>query len=298
VMGNLKCMEHMNLSWCWNLRYLPRCFSELTSLLSLNLYNCSNLTWGHERPAHEENSRSDEHKLRLSDLCNMRQLRHLDIDCRKELSVPEQLMESFGEMRTLRLNMRKLEALPEGMKGMANLEILRLTVRDLQQLPSWISHFKSLRWLELSYCQNIRELPRLERMPQLRRLQIEHCSNLTELGSNFGSADAFPTLEELCFVGLDKLEELPALESGSMARLRVLKIIRCNNIRRLPQGVDRLSSLRILDLSHSTELIRGLSASQTETATSENWERNRRLPQHVQIYTHSRAQTTSLDCIH
>jgi hypothetical protein len=99
-------------------------------------------------------------------------------------------------------------------------------------------------------------------------------------------------------VGLDKLEELPALESGSMARLRVLRIIRCINIRRLPQGIDRLSRLRILDLSHSGELIRSLRASQTDTSTSENWERICRLPQQVQIHTHSRAQTASLDCIH
>jgi NRPS condensation-like uncharacterized protein len=48
----------------------------------------------------------------------MRKLRHLDIDYRKELTITEQLMGNFVEMRTLRLNMRKLEALPEGMENM------------------------------------------------------------------------------------------------------------------------------------------------------------------------------------
>jgi len=128
MMGNLKCIEHMNL------RYIPRCLSELTSLMSLNLYNCSNLSWEHERPSHEENSRSDEHKLRLFNLCNMRQLRHLDIDCKKELSVPKQLMGTFVEMRTLCLNMRKLEALPGGMKGMENME------KVLRKKNQWPCH--------------------------------------------------------------------------------------------------------------------------------------------------------------
>ena len=221
----------------------------------------------------------------------------MDFDSGKELRFPQELMGTFVEMKSIRLNMRKLGALPEGMGGMANLEILRLAVRDMQQLPDWIPHFKALRWFELSYCPNIKELPPLERMPQLQLLKIEYCVNLKELGSNFGSADSFPTLEELWLAGLDNLEELPALESGSMPRLRVLRIIRCNNIRRLPQGIDRLSSLRVLDLSHSGELIRSLRTSQGDTLTSQNWERINRLPQRIQICTHSHVQAASLDCI-
>eukprot|EP01018_Ginkgo_biloba_P020162 Gb_22529 [translate_table: standard] len=291
--GNLKTLECLDLSWCWKLEFLPRALSDLTSLSSLKIYNCSNLAWRQELGSTQDETNSsarqmgtmEEQKMSLTDIGCFRQLRQLDIDCRNSATIPDDLMENFVEMRSLRLDMRKLLALPEDMKHMANLEILRLKTWNLQQLPGWVFRFYNLRWLELSNCQNLKTLPMLERMPQLRRLQIAYCTHLRELPADFGRSAAFPSLEDLKLERLDMLEELPTLEMGSMSRLQEFRVIRCINIRRLPEGIERLRSLRLLDLSHSYELIRSFKSS----ATNNEEERNS-FVQAVQILTHTDIQ--------
>lgn len=72
-----------------------------------------------------------------------------------------------------------------------------------------------------------------------------------EVKNSFGKCEAFPKLRILGIEGLPMLEELPVLEGGSMPCLEELRLIHCNKVGRVPDGLDELKSLKVFDFSGS-----------------------------------------------
>ncbi|KAL0429152.1 UNVERIFIED_CONTAM: hypothetical protein Sradi_0541200 [Sesamum radiatum] len=89
----------------------------------------------------------------------------------------------------------------------------------------FVRAFTSLKILDLSYCDGIKSLPAyLERLVDLRALFLKSCQHL---------------------------ETLPPL--GGLAKLQVL-VCSGTSISALPQGMEKLRSLRRLDLSYNSKL--------------------------------------------
>ncbi|KAK4414609.1 putative disease resistance protein [Sesamum alatum] len=101
----------------------------------------------------------------------------------------------------------------------------------LEEIPEqFLLAFMELRILDLTECESIKSLPAcLDRLVELRALRLDKCSNL---------------------------ETLPPV--GALAKLQVL-VCRWTKIVALPQGMEKLSSLKLLDLSHNrlTTLLAG-----------------------------------------
>ncbi|KAL0397651.1 UNVERIFIED_CONTAM: Disease resistance protein [Sesamum calycinum] len=92
----------------------------------------------------------------------------------------------------------------------------------LEEIPGkFLLAFKSLRILDLSECTSIKSLPALDRLTELRALLLDKCSNL---------------------------ETLPPV--GGLAKLQVF-VCSETRIATLPQGMEKLTSLKLLDLSYN-----------------------------------------------
>ncbi|XP_042520953.1 probable disease resistance protein RF9 [Macadamia integrifolia] len=90
-----------------------------------------------------------------------------------------------------------------------------------------------------------------ELMEKLKKLANLRCLILikTYLGSKIiFSADGFRQLEELVLTQLDDLQDL-IVEEGALPNLKVLRILRCFALKRLPLGLKQLVTLRELTLS-------------------------------------------------
>ncbi|KAL2235515.1 UNVERIFIED_CONTAM: Disease resistance protein [Sesamum indicum] len=118
----------------------------------------------------------------------------------------------------------QLRELPNGLGECPTISTLLLQRNKmLEEIPEqFLLAFMSLRILDLSECKSIKSLPPcLDQLVELRAVHLYHCSNL---------------------------ETLPPV--GRLAKLQVL--VCCGTgISTLPQGMEKLTSLKLLDLSHN-----------------------------------------------
>ncbi|KAL2235517.1 UNVERIFIED_CONTAM: Disease resistance protein [Sesamum indicum] len=118
----------------------------------------------------------------------------------------------------------QLRELPNGLGECPTISTLLLQRNKmLEEIPEqFLLAFMSLRILDLSECESIKSLPPcLDQLVELRAVHLYHCSNL---------------------------ETLPPV--GGLAKLQVL--VCCGTgISTLPQGMEKLTSLKLLDLSHN-----------------------------------------------
>eukprot|EP01018_Ginkgo_biloba_P041031 Gb_22368 [translate_table: standard] len=178
-------------------------------------------------------------------------------------------MSSFSHMERLDLNMFNLVALPEDMAVMSRLRQLWLSCQRLSALPLWMIGLQNLRGIALYNCGSLRDVPSLDVLRRLR-LEIHRCTALKKLPRRFVSWEAFPALKLLWLRDLIELEELPALEEGSMPCLRVLGIELCARVKRLPEGIEQLNELKVLSILGS-DLLR------STRQGGQHWERALRL---------------------
>ncbi|GLJ19860.1 hypothetical protein SUGI_0359920 [Cryptomeria japonica] len=152
----------------------------------------------------------------------------------------------------------------EKMLAMKDLEYLWL---DHFPVPNWICGFSNLMELILLSCDCV-EYPALEIMPNLITLYLSGNSNCKALPKGFGKPGGFPQLRFFRIDGFEVLEELPKLEDGAMPRLEILQVGFCENLKKLPCGLQLLKSLKECHLyymketqmSESGELLKKLKA--------------------------------------
>lgn len=271
---NLSRLQFLDLSSCEKLRSLPCTMENLTQLQYLNLsgmnwdlltpLNISQLTSLKRLELYTENPKALQVLTNLIELnvtINLKtgadeialsvgtwlEMRHLSLRSMDLVAV----MDPLSEMR--RLKSLKTMDLPLEMERRSLMTLVCDNLR-LKILPNFICEFQQLERLEFIDCSKLTKLCSLEKLPKLKYLKLKKCTELTglEIGSS-GTPNGFPMLQRLDLIGMSKLHSLvtPALYGsvliqGTLPKLLVLKIIGCLKLKRLPNGMERLSSLETI----------------------------------------------------
>ncbi|KAL6180906.1 hypothetical protein ACLB2K_047564 [Fragaria x ananassa] len=184
----------------------------------------------------------------MVELGRMNQLRRLGIlKLRKEDGLA--LCFSIEKMKNLRAlsvsSMEKEEAIDLSHISCAPefLQRLYLTGR-LENLPHWISSLQNLVRLFLKWSR-LKEDPlvHLQDLPNLVHLELLQVFDGESLHFKAGG---FPSLKLL---GIDKLDELQSvtIDEGAMPCLEKLIIQRCKSLKKVPNGIEHLTKLKLLE---------------------------------------------------
>ncbi|GMN61857.1 hypothetical protein TIFTF001_030947 [Ficus carica] len=204
------------------------------------------------------------------------QLLHLD-RCSKLEYLPE-ISEPMPNLRMLNLSESGIIGLPKSIYNLIGIESLVLNgCQNLKSLPTSIRELKSLKELRLSFCSKLEYLPEiLEPMPNLRVLELSEsgiidlpksiynligiesfvlneCQNLKSLPTTICLPESIYNLigiESLVLIGCQNLRSLPT----SIPELKSLKELRlsfCSKLEHLPEILEPMPNLKVLDLSES-----------------------------------------------
>jgi Leucine-rich repeat (LRR) protein len=238
--GELKNLKYLNLDDCDNLGVIPHEISQLTSLNTLcTLYSALSL--------------EAEAEASIWSLKGLGNLTTLSTGLREgttSSAIREGIMGTWLEMRHLYFCFSGHKDLPRDMQNMRKLQSFIMFQYHGLSLPDYTYKFHHLEYLQLWECPHLRELSPLERLPNLKSFKLGQCSNLKELGiGNSGRASGFLMLKQLVIVNLPKLESIAGPSNNgvwsesTLSRLRVLRILKCPNLKRLPVGMDKLLNL-------------------------------------------------------
>ncbi|GKV17365.1 hypothetical protein SLEP1_g27879 [Rubroshorea leprosula] len=250
-----KCLEHIPLKDCPNLRFLPS-MDGLTSLKSLRLSSCDGF----------------EYLPRGLSSCTA--LERLNINaCNSLVSIPEELKDLRSLVNLEITNCSRLRSIPEKtlncLTGLKRLGIGGFSV-ELEEFPGLnsIHHLQaSLEGLELCGWEKLTEVPR----------QIQHLA----------------ALKSLCIIGFNQIETLPEWlgEVPFSTSLEELTIRNCSNLVSIPKEIiGRLARLKKLDMgpfSEELEEFPGLSSihhlkTSLEELSLHGWEKLTQLPHQIQ----------------
>ncbi|XP_034706539.1 disease resistance protein RPM1-like isoform X4 [Vitis riparia] len=139
------------------------------------------------------------------------------------------------------------------------LETLEL-VGCLTEMPLWLGSMENLTKLYLRYS-HLSENPTtiLQLLPNLKCLEIWSAYKGKRMEREFSRAGGFPKLEYLT-IASDDLVEWTEIEEGALPSLKQLSFSNCMRLMVLPEGLQHVTTLQILDLWNVHEdLIRRLS---------------------------------------
>ncbi|KAK1274206.1 Disease resistance protein RPM1 [Acorus gramineus] len=130
------------------------------------------------------------------------------------------------------------------------LQTLSLGGRLQGTLPRW---FKSLTNLKILYLKSsgLKEDPllSLKSLPNLVVITLENAYDGEKLCFQ---ADGFPSLKVLWFIELSHLNQI-TIEEGAMQSLKEFNLIMCKELKTVPQGIERLTTLQELYLQEMAE---------------------------------------------
>ncbi|XP_058067566.1 putative disease resistance protein At1g50180 [Magnolia sinica] len=151
----------------------------------------------------------------------------------------------LGRLQSLRLE--SAIAIPVFMPFSHQLHLKKMLLSvPLEKLPESYEFPPNLTKLSLQFS-NLMEDPMatLEKLPNLRILSFYSHSYMGK--EMVCSAQGFPQLESLHVAGLPELEEW-RVEEGAMPRLLHLLIRECSHLKILPQGLQHVTTLKILEV--------------------------------------------------
>ncbi|KAL9328441.1 hypothetical protein ACSQ67_003444 [Phaseolus vulgaris] len=186
-------------------------------------------------------------------------------DCYDLEYFPEYVLEGLTSLRSLRIALCKnFKSLSEGVRHLTCLESLRIWYcQELVTLPSNMSQLTALRSVEIigcstlpnglqcvpseliiENCYSLEYFPEymLEGLTSLRSLRIALCENLKSLSEGVRHLTC---LESLRISYCPELVTLPS-NMSQLSALRSIRIVGCFT---LPNGLQRVPSLRTLDIS-------------------------------------------------
>ncbi|KAK8651066.1 hypothetical protein V6N13_140682 [Hibiscus sabdariffa] len=178
-----------------------------------------------------------------------RNVRHLSFSDEKLLKVPQ--LKKLKNVRTVIIHGVLEESLINlCVSKYKYLRVLRLCDSHLTALPSSIGILKHLRDLDLTNCRHIKKLPssfcRLQSLQSLRMRGVP----LLQLPDNLES------LIELRYLEITiKAPHLKEIRSGCWPSLQYLAFHDCDNLKRLFEGMQHLTSLRGLVLDNCPNLV-------------------------------------------
>ncbi|KAK1274207.1 Disease resistance protein RPM1 [Acorus gramineus] len=117
-------------------------------------------------------------------------------------------------------------------------------------LPRWFNSLINLKILCLR-SSGLKEDPllSLKSLPNLVVIRLDNAYDGEELCFQ---ADGFPSLKELWLVELSHLKQI-TIEEGAMQSLKEFNLIMCKELKTLPQGIERLTTLQELYLQEMAE---------------------------------------------
>lgn len=230
ALGQLAQLQYLNLWGCERLVSLPSSIGKLKQLQYMDLWDCRKLVLPPQ----------------LSQVTSLRRLA-LDIG----LNINSFIIGNWSEMKHLLLSLETKTDLPQDIQNMKELQSFWLNRYGGLNLPNSIDKLHQLERLELWQCSEVEELPSLERLPNLKFLKLFECNKVKNLGiGNSRDPGAFPMLEMLVLKRMSELQSLTgpsceggALKEGTLLKLRVLKIVGCSALRKLPRGIEKLPNL-------------------------------------------------------
>ncbi|KDP29947.1 hypothetical protein JCGZ_18516 [Jatropha curcas] len=252
--------------WRTNLERLPSGISKLSKLRHLM---CSNHDQnsetinvnGLQAPAGIWNIRSlqtlacvDAEKELLQQVGNLTDLKRLEITKLRAIDGPN-LCTSIQRMTDLvRLGLvatdieeqLQLEALNSPPLFLQKLKL----VGKLNKLPPWLPSLASLTHLHLCFsCLEEDILSSLHVLSNLVSLELKRAYDGKLLHFKSGW---FPRLNKLVLLQLARLDSM-MLEEGSLPSIQELYLVRCEELKVLPHGIEHLTSLKMLHLEEMTE---------------------------------------------
>eukprot|EP01018_Ginkgo_biloba_P033767 Gb_35026 [translate_table: standard] len=248
----LKSLQYLNVSCCWQLKRLPEGISELKCIRHLRVSSWIGMPKAVGKLTSLETLRGEfrcesRTGLRLGDLKDLTRLRELEVIIRNECDlkcIAEGILGVFVKMRSLDISNGLYSGgsnyvvprLSEKMASLKELEGLRLFGFAV---PNCVSSFQNLMGFELDVCECL-DYPALETLPNLRALALWSNKRCKELRKEFGKRGGFPKLEILW------LWDFPKLEEGAMPNLKELSLYSLPLVKRMAEGLQRLTSLEYI----------------------------------------------------
>ncbi|XP_063940300.1 TMV resistance protein N-like isoform X2 [Daucus carota subsp. sativus] len=267
-LGNITSLKVLDISGT-RVSSLPDSIGYLTNLVKLILSNNSNL-----------NTLPDT-------ICNLRSLKILEIDsCERLEELPGQLQKitslrelllsstaiSKVELSQLPLSLKRLDfsksvltALPSGISQLSNLEYLNIEgckqLLSIEELPPNLKELnasycpsvkiyrailKHLEVLNLEYCSGLKEIQGLEELTSVKEFNFTWCRQLWCI------AELPPNLKLLSAYQCSSLKRLPHL--SNLKHMEKMDLRKCVGLTEI-QGLEELTSLKILDLDMCTNLL-------------------------------------------
>ncbi|KAK1274526.1 Disease resistance protein RPM1 [Acorus gramineus] len=183
-----------------------------------------------------------------------RLLRVLDLQGSSVESMPNEVGNLFN-LRFLSLRSTKVKVLPKSLASLQNLQTLDLRNCSAEKLPSGVRKLYNLRHLLISLT-NLRvlilrssglsadPLPTFQYLPNLTHLDLRKAYNGEELCFK---GDGFTSLRKLCLFDLSQLSQIK-IEERAMQSLQRINLVRCVKLKTLPQGIEYLTKLQVLQL--------------------------------------------------
>ncbi|XP_042030388.1 putative disease resistance protein RGA1 isoform X3 [Salvia splendens] len=156
---------------------------------------------------------------------------------------------------------RNDESVLEGLEPHANLKKLKISGFKGKRLPTWAEKMEvrdgpqgswvpqdNLIEITLFGCSEIEEIPKLEHLPNLKSLSLERLKKVRYINTSFF---------HLTWLKIEELEALECVAEWLFFEnqdLKHLKLSRCPLLRELPDGVDTLNSLVVLEIRNCENL--------------------------------------------
>ncbi|GLJ46817.1 hypothetical protein SUGI_0987270 [Cryptomeria japonica] len=253
--SRLTSLQVLHVGSCEHLLSMPCGISRLKSLQYLNVYGSPNawakIGW---------NSCTRD-LLSINDLGALKQLTKLSLANYGKI-IREGILGKMEQMKYLTLDLTNMESLPQDMTAMSKLRKFSLTCPQLRRIEFSFSGFHDLSYVNLFNCNMLEEVPDLHKLPSLKHLKIIECPSIGKFPEEFGKGGAFPKLEEFSIVELEKLQQMPMVEDGSLPSLKTLTIMKCEALQILPECYWNLKSV---------EKIRVYGCSKVLTAMQDNF---------------------------
>ncbi|XXG49118.1 hypothetical protein AAC387_Pa02g3385 [Persea americana] len=192
-------------------------------------------------------------------------LRVLDLRGSSIKSVPDELVELFN-LRYLDLSKTNVEELPKSIGRLQNLQSLDIADTKIKILPKGVGKLKKLRHMFIpSGIQAPNGMFNLSCLQSLFSIALPNLMHLRLVKAYVGEELCF---RHGCFLKLKTylISEIPALnmikiENGSMTCIKILYLKECPELKRIPEGMQYLTSLQELGLMDmSEELIQRIKA--------------------------------------
>ncbi|XP_057824228.2 probable disease resistance protein At4g27220 [Cryptomeria japonica] len=228
----LTSLKLLDIGLCKHLHYMPFGVSHLTSLEYLAAHGSSNIGW----------KKCGENWLSIADLGTLHRLKRLGLENNGEI-IQEGMLGSMKQMESLYLLLTDMERLPQDITSMSKLKKIWLVCPQLLQLENSFCVFQHLGSISIYNCHMLKQLPSLHRLPSLKHLNIVKCPNIEKFPEEFGRVEGFPKLEIFSLLEVGKIEQLPIAEEGALPALKVLTIMKCEALQRLPQCYWNLKSI-------------------------------------------------------